>query len=1158
MADSEDTDLLDGFSEPRPFTPETVGDAPNEPGVHVVWGPKPNDDIVYVGETGALRSRLRQHLSGDRQASVLFEQVGELLDGDEPDSADREAIREWLARCRVAWATDPNPQELKRTLVEQLRPQFNRRRGPIVHESGVWWINQGRFFDEELASWLVFAGTDRPDGRVISHHHALSRMRPGDVTLHYVTGALRAIGVVHAEAVRGRRPYGPLETRDVGRGVRVEYFPLNVPVPLAELPGERQGTGPFDRNGAVRQGYCFPVSQPWAASLRAALADKWPFGSPWSVGERAYWVFQAQPDQWDLAVHLPEMLPGSHDTWTATKNRSRMQAGDGVVLWSGGSKAGVYALARLTGPPQLEDTPDYRPDTVGEQEWRVPLIVTAHVVPPILKSRIQADPRLSGMSVLRTPWAGTNQPITVEEWRAIVASMPLEEPMTEKWDAFVYWARRLADAYDLEADERKYKLSLAGMFGEARAALSSGTPWLEPLKQAMNHPDNNLLSWRIKPSFLKWAESDSEAAADALSHIWDDAVSHADAVDAFAARLPRSVTSGAGTRASLASVLRLPLDPEGSPVVRPTTFYEAYKLTGFENTSPSTERSRYEDAVRFCDTFMSEAAARDLVIADRLDAQGLVWMVINYGAAAAWSGEDAAAFKAYRAGKAESPPPDRIAQLVRSFRSETGYPAEGDLQRDREREELAAALTPEALATPVLSALRRLAGPAYGSPGPQPGFNRLLQEQSGISRVTAWLQDLLYGDGDLEQRITRALSGPGALPGVKEAMVTKALAVAHPERWIPNYVTTGHVGKRHILELLGLPPTPAGATTAQEMIDSNDRIRAALEPHFPEDAGGMQDFTWWLLQAPPDLDALDRLARDLTFGREFIEKVLRLIDHKHQVVFYGPPGTGKTYFARALADYLSRRGGTVETVQFHPSYSYEDFVEGYRPRTVDGQLAYEIVDGPLKRIALTAAERQDVVHVLIIDEFNRALVSKVLGELYFLLEYRGEELRLQYSDTPFTLPKNLVIIATMNTADRSIALVDAALRRRFHFIGFYPDQPPIKGLLRTFLSNHKLNASLGWVADAVDKANDLVTDRHLTLGPSHFLDPKLTEAGVELIWEHSVMPYFEEQFLDDPDQLARFELRAIRKRISSTEDLDATDIDPDGDALDGDAETLPN
>lgn len=205
-----------------------------------------------------------------------------------------------------------------------------------------------------------------------------------------------------------------------------------------------------------------------------------------------------------------------------------------------------------------------------------------------------------------------------------------------------------------------------------------------------------------------------------------------------------------------------------------------------------------------------------------------------------------------------------------------------------------------------------------------------------------------------------------------------------------------------------------------------------------------------------------------------------------------------------------------------------------------------MVDGPLKRLALTAAARPDVTHVLIIDEFNRALVSKVLGELYFLLEYRDEEVSLQYSAAPFTLPKNLVIIATMNTADRSIALVDAALRRRFHFIGLYPDQPPVAGLLERFLRRHRLS-DLDWLPSIVTKANGMLADRHLAIGPSHFLRTDLTEEEIALIWEHSVMPYVEEQFLDDPSELGRFELAALRSSSGITSGAGAV-IDPEQNA----------
>ena len=103
------------------------------------------------------------------------------------------------------------------------------------------------------------------------------------------------------------------------------------------------------------------------------------------------------------------------------------------------------------------------------------------------------------------------------------------------------------------------------------------------------------------------------------------------------------------------------------------------------------------------------------------------------------------------------------------------------------------------------------------------------------------------------------------------------------------------------------------------------------------------------------------------------------------------------------------------------------------------------------RAARAAREDSGEKHFLIIDEINRGQIAKVLGELYFLLEYRDREMNLQYSDKPFSLPENLYIIGTMNTADRSIALVDLALRRRFYFVEFHPDDEPVKGVLRRWL-----------------------------------------------------------------------------------------------------------
>ena len=269
--------------------------------------------------------------------------------------------------------------------------------------------------------------------------------------------------------------------------------------------------------------------------------------------------------------------------------------------------------------------------------------------------------------------------------------------------------------------------------------------------------------------------------------------------------------------------------------------------------------------------------------------------------------------------------------------------------------------------------------------------------------------------------------------------------------------------------------------------------------------------------------SLEKLAEELMWEPDRLRMVIHGLEDKGQVIFQGPPGTGKTYVARRIAQWYQAQGGNYRIVQFHPSYTYEDFVEGFRPfLTEAGQAGYQLARGPLRRMAEQAQDNPDARFILVIDEINRGNLSKILGELYFLLEYRDEEIDLQYSREPFRLPKNLWLIGTMNTTDRSIALVDAALRRRFYFFGFYPDEPPIQGLLRRWLKDNNPDAL--WVADLVDAANRKLGDRHLGIGPSHFMknDPPLDESRVRFIWEQAVIPYIEEQYFGDEARLKEF------------------------------------
>ncbi len=298
------------------------------------------------------------------------------------------------------------------------------------------------------------------------------------------------------------------------------------------------------------------------------------------------------------------------------------------------------------------------------------------------------------------------------------------------------------------------------------------------------------------------------------------------------------------------------------------------------------------------------------------------------------------------------------------------------------------------------------------------------------------------------------------------------------------------------------------------------------------------------------------LAAESYLPADFLAEIDTLLEDKKQVIFQGPPGTGKTYVARKLAEHIAGSKDRVTLVQFHPSYDYVDFVQGYRPALMDGQPGFNLQDGPLLRAAKNAAgDESGAKHFLIIDESNRGNLAKVFGELYFLLEYRNEGVELQYSECNerFSLPENLYIIGTMNTADRSIALVDLALRRRFYFVEFHPDKPPIKGLLRRYLSDQ--SPGMEWVADVVDRANEqLKDDPNAAIGPSYFMKPELDDADVERIWKYGVLPYIEERlFGQDTARLAEFDLDRLRGSDPSLQPSPAgeeEDLDGELDARD--------
>jgi len=273
--------------------------------------------------------------------------------------------------------------------------------------------------------------------------------------------------------------------------------------------------------------------------------------------------------------------------------------------------------------------------------------------------------------------------------------------------------------------------------------------------------------------------------------------------------------------------------------------------------------------------------------------------------------------------------------------------------------------------------------------------------------------------------------------------------------------------------------------------------------------------------------SLEECAADTCFEQAMLERWVRAIDRKKQAVIYGPPGTSKTFLAEHFARHLvGGDDGFVEVVQFHPAYAYEDFVQGLRPRAVPGGgLDYPVVPGRFLRFCEEAAGRSGVC-VLIIDEINRANLARVFGELMYLLEYRDKEVPLA-AGRKFRIPHNVRVIGTMNTADRSIALVDHALRRRFAFLELYPDYE----VLRKFHEKNETGFAVDGLINTLKQLNNTIGDRHYHVGITYFLRSDLREQ-IEDIWRMEVSPYLEEFFFDEPDKAGRFNWEKVKETIS--------------------------
>lgn len=256
------------------------------------------------------------------------------------------------------------------------------------------------------------------------------------------------------------------------------------------------------------------------------------------------------------------------------------------------------------------------------------------------------------------------------------------------------------------------------------------------------------------------------------------------------------------------------------------------------------------------------------------------------------------------------------------------------------------------------------------------------------------------------------------------------------------------------------------------------------------------------------------------------ENLVAVLRNKKNIILQGAPGVGKTFAARRLAWSMmgEKDDSRIEFVQFHQNYSYEDFMMGYKP-VEDG---FELKYGIFYRFCQKAANQPDKEFFFIIDEINRGNMSKIFGELLMLIEkdYRGTKATLAYNGLSFSVPRNLYIIGMMNTADRSLAMIDYALRRRFSFFEVEPGFDS-EGFIhyQNGLNNETLNELISKVKDLNHEiALDKSLGKGFCIGHSYFCGRDVcTDEWLHSIVNYDILPMLSEYWFDDPNKLQRWE-----------------------------------
>ena len=830
------------------------------------------------------------------------------------------------------------------------------------------------------------------------------------------------------------------------------------------------------------------------------------------------WIFQANPDDYDIVAALQHM---HQFCWTVNQHKDKVQAGDRVYVWVSGKQAGVIAAGTiLTDPAEMEETPEElqfnKKELTSTKAIRVLIEIEKRVEPPLLRMTLKQDPVLQSLTIIKSPQM-TNYPLSPEQAEALEAlcqSAGTLVPTQMLAAAFKTFHEDPGEQLRVEI-RRKRAAELRSLFAEpVSISLDEFNREVWALDSSTKL-DGEAITGQLFPDQPEPLSADlCERVRTALNQGTLELHGNYHWKSGTYVYGPRLNATDAQRETYIQETLQILSDPELSPMEKVrqinqvpgfgmnaatglTMLFHPEEVAIWNKQSKAAMTRLGYDASELTPFLTALRALREELGAD--DFQELDWFLYllnqdyyEISPQPETSGSPASPEPGVRYWAIALGEGARLwEQCYQEGSVAVGWDELGNYQKYQTRKDFAEAIS------------------KYRNDGTIPN--------NDSNACYQFAHVMKPGDYVLSKKGRRELLGVGVIesdyifdPSRSEYQSLRKV------RWL----------KKGSWRIEDSPTFPVKTLTD---ITSYPTFMNFIQPIIAEiNIGGDND-------DQPELPPykIEHALEGVFLSEARFKAILSALARKKNVILQGPPGVGKTYLARRLAFSLLgfEDSSKVEMIQFHQSYSYEDFIQGYRP--VEGG-GFQRRDGIFHQFCRKAAEDKASNYVFIIDEINRGNLSKIFGELLMLIEgdKRGPvfSIPLTYATDQserFFIPENLHIIGMMNTADRSLSMVDYALRRRFTFIDLQPEFRT--EVFSSFLEENDVESEvIELLISRMNKLNEEIAAEKTNLGPGFeighsFFCPQGSESGVGIDWYRSIIeteiaPLLREYWFDDPEK----------------------------------------